>query len=403
MHHSINALRQLVVIQFKEFFREPAILFWGFAFPMGMAWILGVAFSHKGDLVRQIAVVTHESRISSGTIWPTKLMAFKKRATSGEVAAIQDSVSRTDEMKNPERLEKIDRFEISLPASTPGVENRFRFVAVTREQSEVMIKRGQTSLILGESASGELEFRFDPNNPEGELAFLHLERHLLGDATNTNAVKSLDRSTGIVNAVTEKGSRYIDFLVPGLIALGMMNSCLWGIGWAMIDMRMKKLMRRIVATPLDRRLFLLAQAISRLFLSFLEAMVLLLFANYYFDIGISGSILAAAVLFLSGILAFAGIAICVSSRADNSRTANGLINAVTLPMFILSGVFFSYHNFPDWTLPVIRNLPLTMLADGLREVMIEGAGMIEIAPKVLKLGLTGLLTSSIGLKIYKWY
>ena len=199
------------------------------------------------------------------------------------------------------------------------------------------------------------------------------------------------------------GTRYIDFLVPGLIALGIMNSCIWGIGWSLIETRMKKLLRRMVATPMKKSRFLGSYIITRVILGGLETLLLLLFTRLYFGTEITGSVAAFVAVFLAGIFAFSGIAILIASRTAKTEVANGLVNLITLPMMILSGIFFNYHNFPDWAIPVIQALPLTLLADSIRAVFIEAAGFTEIVKAIAILLTTGLVTFGIGLRMFKWY
>jgi ABC-2 type transport system permease protein len=182
-----------------------------------------------------------------------------------------------------------------------------------------------------------------------------------------------------------------------------MNSCIWGIGWNLIDSRIKKLLRRMVATPMKKSVFLTAHMITRFIVLFSEASILFVFARVAFGVVIQGSPLALLLVYLSGTFAFAGIAILTSSRAANTQVGNGLINAVVLPMTIVSGVFFSYHNFPDWIEAIVKFLPLTLVADSLRAIFNEGAGIKQIFLPVVILITTGALTFVAGLKIYKWY
>jgi ABC-2 type transport system permease protein len=206
-----------------------------------------------------------------------------------------------------------------------------------------------------------------------------------------------------VEAVTSKGNRYIDFLIPGLLALGIMNSCIWGIGWNLIDSRIKKLLRRMVATPMKKSTFLAAHMITRFIVIFCEASLLFIFARLAFGVEIQGSPIALFLVYVAGTFAFAGIAILTSSRASNTQVGNGLINAVVLPMTIVSGVFFSYHNFPDWIEVFVKYLPLTLLAESMRAIFNEGAGLAQVFIPCVILSITGVVTFISGLRIYKWY
>jgi ABC-type multidrug transport system permease subunit len=149
--------------------------------------------------------------------------------------------------------------------------------------------------------------------------------------------------------------------------------------------------------------FLIAQITVRIAMNFIESLVLFLFALVAFKMKIQGDIVALILVFLAGNIAFAGLAVLVSSHTSNTEVGNGLINAVVFPMMILSGIFFSYQNFPDWSLPVIRNLPLTILADGIRSIFNEGAGFHEVALPILILLTIGTVFFSVGLRIFKWH
>jgi len=185
--------------------------------------------------------------------------------------------------------------------------------------------------------------------------------------------------------------------------MGVMMSCMWGISYGIIDKRSKKLLRRMIATPMRKSYFLLTMISVRTLLNFIESGLLFLFAWLVFDIRIQGNVPALLGIFLAGNICFAGIAIFVSSHTANTEIGNGLINVVVLPMMVLSGIFFSYHNFPDWAIPYIEKFPLTMLADGIRSVFIEGAGYVELVFPSFMLTLIGMLFFIAGLRIFKWY
>lgn len=347
----MKSLYQLIINVFRVFFREPAVIFWAVLFPIIMAWVLGIAFSKKGESVRTVYVTGSE---------------HVPENISGEKVF-------NDETGNPYRI---------------------KFRNTSEEEAVKGIRRG-TIVIYLEVKGDSLLYHFDPSNSDAQLTYLILETglHERLRSENNTAIRPLQT----------KGTRYIDFLVPGLIALGIMNSCIWGIGWTLIETRMKKLLRRMVATPMRKSLFLSSYVVTRIVLGGFETLLLLTFAHFYFGIEITGSVAAFLLVFLSGIFAFSGIAILVASRTSKTEVANGLVNAVTLPMMILSGIFFNYHNFPDWAIPIIRALPLTVLADSLRSVFIEAAGFTEVMKAVAILCFTGLATFLAGLKIFRWY
>jgi ABC-2 type transport system permease protein len=364
-----NSLLQLILIHYREFIREPGIIFWSIIFPVLMAWVLGIAFSRNDEMVQQVAFIEDSLNMN---------LEFRRFVQDG---------TRVDSERGADYYEKTIRNE-QLGATS------YRFLLTDWEGGVLMLKRGQVNLILREYTDS-IGYYFDPANPQARTAYIMLSSVI----NNEQMVYETDR----INPLTQRGNRYIDFLVPGLMALGLMNSLLWGMSYALIDMRSKKLMRRMVATPMKKSEFLLSFFIARLSITIIEALLLLGFAVAYFQITIQGSLAAFILVFLAGNIAFSGIAILISSRTANSRIGTGLINVITLPMMILSGVFFSYHNFPDFVIPIIQKLPLTMLADSLRSIFIEGSGIARVSLNALALALLGIACFLIGLRTFKWY
>jgi ABC-type multidrug transport system permease subunit len=344
------------MVQFKEFFRETGAIFWALLFPIIMSWVLGVAFMSKGNIERAVAVVESGSEES---------VAFRKSLSE----------------KTGGKL-----FFTTEYAGTV----RFEFMKAA--DAVLALKRGKITLFI-EHGSGGPVFRLDPQNPEA----------LLLQKVTAGFLEGEDNSDGSISPLTASGTRYIDFLLPGLIAMQIMSSCMWGIGWALIEWRIKKLMRRMYATPMNRPVFMASYFLTRLVLSTIESMSLFIFGYFVFGVRLQGSPAAFALLLLAGNIAFTGIALLISSRTSNSRTGNGLLNAVNLPMMILSGIFFSYHNFPEWSQGFISALPLTMLADSMRAVFIEGAGLAQVMTPAGIMILFGLICSTAALKIYRWY
>jgi ABC-type multidrug transport system permease subunit len=202
--------------------------------------------------------------------------------------------------------------------------------------------------------------------------------------------------------VTAPGSRYIDFLIPGLLGFGLMSSSLWGIGWALMQMRTGKLLKRLVATPMKRGQFLLSFLIGRTILAVAEILFFVLFSRLLFDVRMTGNLVSFMALGLWGSTCFGGLALLVVSRANTMEAASGLMNLSTMPMAVLSGVFFSAGNFPDWLQPLIQLLPLTALNDGLRAIMLDGTSLLALGPQVLILGVWGLIPFAIALRYFKW-
>lgn len=372
-------LFHLVSAHFKELIREPEVLFWGIIFPMLMSLGLGIAFTKKADIVRNVALI-ESGRISmSAPRQPTGLELFLQQKAE-KIQADRDEPARYKIIIKDEQLGN----------------TTFLFQKTGWENAMMLMKRGNLSVVITET-DGRLQYHFDPSNSDAQLTYLKLSKILGGKAAPPG------EATANIKALTVKGTRYIDFLVPGLIAMGIMMSCMWGISYGMIEKRSQKLLRRMVATPMRKSHLLMALMIVRMAMNLIESALLLIFAYLVFSITIQGNPAALLAIFLAGNIAFAGIAIFVSSRTEKTETGNGLINVVVMPMMVLSGIFFSYHNFPEWSLPFIRKLPLTLLADGLRTVFIEGAGFSEISVPAAILTGIGIFFFSVGLKIFKWH
>jgi len=369
----------MISAYFKEMIREPGVLFWGIAFPILMSLGLGVAFTKKTDVIRKVAIVSQQNNpdLSADTSLSIELL-LKGLAMS------EDSAGN----------EKSD-YKLFIPDDKMG-NTTLLFYKTSWQEAMIMMKRGTISLVMSED-SGMVRYHFDPLNPDAQLTYLKLTKLFGGEAL------APDHKNETIEPLTVSGTRYIDFLVPGLIAMGVMMSCMWGLSYGIIDKRSKKLLRRMVATPMKKSYFLVALITVRVVMNLIESLLLLLFAWLVFDITIQGSVAALLMIFIAGNIAFAGIAVFISSHTSNTEIGNGLINAIVMPMMVLSGVFFSYHNFPDWSIPVIQKLPLTLLADGARSIFIEGAGFRETFVPFLIMVTTGLVFFVTGLRIFKWH
>jgi ABC-2 type transport system permease protein len=203
-------------------------------------------------------------------------------------------------------------------------------------------------------------------------------------------------------ASSEPGSRYIDFLIPGLLGMNVMNAAMWGIGFALVDMRQRKLLKRFVATPMRRSDFLLALASSRLLLMTIEVGLLLGFGMLVFHMRVLGSLLTILLIGAIGALSFAGLGLLTASRAQKIESVSGLINLVMMPMWIFSGTFFSYERFPAVVQPVLKILPLTALNDALRSTVLQGAPVASQSGRLLVLVLWGGISFGLALRWFRW-
>jgi ABC-2 type transport system permease protein len=337
---------QLTLMRLRELRREPGTLFWVFGFPILMSIALGLAFRSTGPEPIRIGVLPGVSAEVTGAL------------TAGGV-----TVRPLDE-------------------------------AAARNE----LRAGRVAVVLVPPPSGgaALGYRYDDKRPESRLG-----RAVVDDILQRAAGRRDPRAVQD-ELVRERGARYIDFLIPGLIGMNLMSGSMWGIGWVLVNMRVRKLLKRLLAAPMRRRHLMYAQALARLVMIPIEMVVILVFARLAFDVRMSGSWLALALVSVTGSASFAGLAILVASRAQNSETVSGLMNLVMLPMFVLSGVFFSSDHFPAFMQPAINALPLTALCNGLRAVIIDGAGIAGIAGSVAVMAVWGAISFVVGMRLFRW-
>jgi len=338
----------LLLARLKEMYREPEVIFWVFIFPILLALGLGIAFRNKPADIIRVALVD-----GPGAAHAMDLL--RPAAAAGTVKAVL------------------------LPASEAF--NQFRL--------------GKYDLVVTPQAGG-FEYLYDPARPESVLARSTTDDALQAAAGRKNSVPTSGRIS------SEPGARYIDFLIPGLLGMNLMNSGMWGIGFALVDLRQRKLLKRFVASPMRRSDFLLALASSRLILMLLELALLLGFGAMAFHMHVAGSWISILTISTLGALCFGGVGLLTASRAQKIETVSGLINLVMMPMWILSGVFFSYERFPAILQPLIKALPLTALNDALRAAILEGAPITHQAGRLLVLGLWGIVCYLLALRWFRW-
>jgi ABC-2 type transport system permease protein len=372
----LNQLWLLTLSLFRELIREPGVLFWGIVFPILMSAGLGLAFTKKADVLRKVAVI-------------------KEADLSAHDSSVVNNFLYNKCEKNPGGGKEDYNWKLEIKNEKLG-SSVFLFYELNWDDAMILLKRGTINLIITGN-DGNAQYHFDPLNSDAELTYLKLSSVIgSGDIVP-------EGRTAEIRPLTIKGTRYIDFLIPGLLTMGIMMSAMWGISYGIIEKRSKKLLRRLVATPMKKSHFLIALITVRVAMNFVEAIVLIIFAIIAFHLTIQGSIPAMILLFLAGNIAFAGIAVFVSCHTSNTEVGNGLINAIVTPMMVLSGIFFSYHNFPDWSIQIINKLPLTILTDGIRSIFNEGAGYPQVALPVVILSATGVIFFLAGLKLFKWH
>lgn len=346
-----SAITQLTLARLREFYREPAAVFWVYGFPLLLALGLGIAFRDRP--VESIPIDV---------------------ATDGPVG-----------------YDKAEEYAGLLRADP-----RLKLTLLDGAAAKERLRTGKTGLVLTPTAAAPgWEFLIDPNRPDSVLA------QSAADSTLVRAANPALAAAPTVES-NEVGGRYIDFLLPGLIGANLMGGGLFGVGFNIVDMRVRKLLKRFLATPMSRRDFLLSLLISRLLFTVVEIAILLAAARLFFDVSVRGNWFALGGLVVLGGAAFAGIGLLVASRARTIETVSGLMNLVMLPMYVTSGVFFPADRFPDAVQPVLQALPLTALNAGLRAVINDGASWAALGYPAVVLTAWGVGCFALALRVFRW-
>ncbi len=342
-----HPLVQLTLVRYREFFREPEAVFWVFVFPVLLTAGLGIAFRNQAPERTRVAVVERDGASNS-------LVAALTR--SGDLLA--------EEM--PETA------------------------------AAQALRTGKVAIVVAPADGGGVEYRFDDERPESRTARLLVDDALQRAAGRADLVPVAERR------VSEPGSRYVDFVVPGLLGMNLMGSGIWGLGFTIVDARRKRLLKRLIATPMSRPQFLASFVLSRLTLLVLEVGALLGFALLAFGVPMRGSVLSLLVICLLSALSFGALGLLLASRARTVEGVSGLMNLVMLPMWIFSGVFFSAARFPDAFQPLIQALPLTAVNDALRASMLEGAGWERLGPELAIIAAWMVVSFTLAVRLFRW-
>jgi ABC-2 type transport system permease protein len=336
-----SSLYQLTMVRFRLFLREPEAIFWIFLFPILLAVGLGIAFRNRPADVLAVGATT--SQLTQALI-----------ADKGLTAATMDEAEGTEALATGKIL----------------------LLAIQREDG--------------------VGYKYDDTNPDARTARLLADRAIQASAGRHDAVHVGNE------LIHETGARYIDFVVPGLLGMNLMGSAIWGMGFAIVEARQKKLLKRLVASPMPKWQYLASFLLSRLVMLVIEVGAFLGFARLAFGVPFRGSLAQLIVLCLMTSLAFSALGLLVSSRARTMEAASGLMNLVMLPMWILSGVFFSAARFPLVIQPIVRALPLTAAIDAMRGNMLQGMNLSQQLPQVGILLAWFLVPFIVSLRIFRW-
>jgi ABC-type multidrug transport system permease subunit len=336
-----NSLAQLTKVRFLEFVREPEAIFWTFIFPVLLAAGLGIAFRNQPAQVVKIG------------------------ATDTRLAA----ALRHEQGLNVQQMD--------------------------RAAGDAALRTGRITLLAIPASDGVI-YRYDDTNPESRNARLLADRAMQKASGQPDAVRAKE------DLVREPGSRYIDFVVPGLLGMNLMGGGIWGLGFAIVDSRRKKLLKRLIASPMSRFEYLMSFLLSRLVMLVLEVLVFVGFAVVVFGVPLRGSLAQLGLLCLLASLSFSALGLLIASRAQTIEAVSGLMNLVMLPMWVLSGIFFSADRFPDAIQPFIRALPLTAVIDALRSNMIQGQSMAQLTWQIAVMLCWLVLGFFVALRLFRW-
>jgi ABC-2 type transport system permease protein len=342
----LRAFAAMCFVRFREFHRESEVVFWSFIFPILLSVCLGLAFRNRPAPPSAVAVIRGPASVD--------LRAALLKGPLLEVREVDEAQAIAD------------------------------------------LRRGRVDVVVRNGGAGPVEYQFDATRPEATIA-----RSRVDDALQRAAGRE-DKSPTRDVAFSEPGGRYIDFLMPGILGMNIMSGGMWGVGFNLVDMRIKKLLKRLVATPMRKGDFLASIVLMRIAFMVVEAVFVLGFGRLAFGVPFRGSPLAVFAIGALGALCFGGIGLLLASRARRIEAVMGLMNVVMMPMFIASGVFFSADRFPAALQPLIRALPLTALNDALRAVVLEGASLASQGAPLLVLAAWGTLSFVIGLRLFRW-
>jgi ABC-type multidrug transport system permease subunit len=337
----LSSLYQLTMVRFRLVLREPEAIFWIFIFPILLAVGLGIAFRNRPADVLPVAATTPQ--------------------LAGALAA--DKGLRAMEMD---------------------------------ESAGVHALATGNILLLAVARPGGVEYRYDDTNPDARNARLLADRAIQTAAGRRDAVAASNE------LVHETGSRYIDFVVPGLLGMNLMGSAMWGLGFSIVEGRQKKLLKRMVASPMPKWQYLTAFLLSRLAMLVIEVVVFLGFARIAFGVPFRGSLWELGLVCVLTSLVFSALGLLVASRAKTMEAVSGLMNLVMLPMWILSGVFFSASRFPAMIQPLVRALPLTAAINAIRGNMLQGTELSHMVAQIAILLAWFCVPFAVSLRIFRW-
>ena len=342
-----SPLLQLTLVRGREFVREPEAIFWTFGFPILLAAGLGIAFRNKPAEFVNVAVAPGGATSAQVALWLRQDKGLHVR---------------------------------TLP----------------EDKANLALRTGGVALVVLARPGGGVTWRYDDTNPDGRAARLLAENAVERGAGRRDLVPAFE------DRDREPGSRYIDFLLPGLLGMNMMGDGMWGIGFSIVDARRRKLLKRLIASPMSRAEYLASYLLSRIVILSTEIAVIATFGRLVFGVPFRGPFAVFALICVVSGLTFSALGLLLASRPRTIEAVSGLMNLAMMPMWVLSGVFFSSSRFPAILQPLIHALPLTAAVDALRTNMLQGGGVASAGAQLATLALWLVLSFVVALRIFRW-
>lgn len=344
---SIKRIWALFIARNYEFFRDTAAFGWNFAFPFLIILGIGLIFNDRDLKQYKVGVFPPESIISTSS------------TSTLPTGFLKDSLIQIIPMED-------------------------------QEQGELKLQRHKIDLLL-DGKSPEHRYWINDSSPTGKVA----ERIFLASVIPNHLVPQKE----VVNG---RQSRYIDWLFPGVLAMNMMFSALWGVGYVVVRYRKNGTLKRLKATPLTAFEYLTAQMLSRIFLLMFTLVIVWFGADLIFHFHVAGSYYLLFFIFFLGGLNLSSLGLILAARGTSEEFTSGVLNFISWPMMFLSEVWFSLEGSSPWVQKLSLCFPLTHLLKGARKVINDGASIIDIQTECFTLLLTTLLFLIIAANIFSW-
>ena len=332
-----------------EFFRDRSAFGWNFLFPFLLVAGFGIIFGGKSYTEYKIGI-------------------FPSRTKQVSIA----------ELNIPQRFKDIRYLKfIGFPNAAEGLEK------LKHHRIDFLLKTG----------NGPHQYWVSDASPKGYVVEQMFKASLVPAESKLNAEKREIQGSAI---------RYIDWLFPGILAMNMMFSALWGVGYVVVRYRKNGVLKRLKATPLNAFEYLTAQAISRIFLLMFTLLIVWTGCDLLFSFRVQGAYLDLFVIFFLGSLSLTSLGLVLASRGTSEEFTTGILNFISWPMMFLSEVWFSLEGAPQWVKSSAKIFPLTHMLTAARKVMHDGAGLIEVGPEIIVLALMTIGFLTLGASLFSW-